>query len=76
MPRYLLGGWYQARATTHDLRGTKKLTVPFVKTTTHGLHSFRYAATTLWNRLPEDLRSTTLLREFTFKVRQISFKQI
>ena len=30
-------------------------------TTTHGLHSFRYACTTLWNRLPEDLRSTTLL---------------
>ena len=29
--------------------------------TTHGLHSFRYASTTLWNRLPEDLRSTTLL---------------
>ena len=30
-------------------------------TTTHGLHSFRYASTTLWNRLPEDLRSTTFL---------------
>ena len=30
-------------------------------TTTHSLHSFRYASTTLWNRLPEDLRSTTFL---------------
>ena len=58
MPRYL-GGLYQARATAHDLRGTDKLTVPYVKTTTHGLQSFRYASTTLWNRLPEALRSTT-----------------
>ena len=74
MPRYL-GGFYQARATTHDLRGTNKLTVPCVKTTTHGLHSLRYASTALWNRLLEDLRSTTLLREFKFKVRQISFEQ-
>ena len=35
MPRYL-GGLYQARATTHDLRGTNKLTVPCIKTTTDG----------------------------------------
>ena len=27
MPRYILGGWYQARATTHDLRGTNKLVI-------------------------------------------------
>ena len=27
MPRYL-GGLYQARATTDDMRGTNKLTVP------------------------------------------------
>ena len=39
MPRFL-GGLYQARATTHHLRGTNKLTVPCVKTTTHSLRSF------------------------------------
>ena len=72
----IVGGLYQARATAHDLRGTNKLTVPCVKTTTHGLHSFRYASTTLWNRLPEDLRSTTWLREFKLKLRLISFEQI
>ena len=75
MPRYV-AELYQARATTHDLRGTNKLTVPCVKTTTHGLRSFRYVSTTMWNGLLEDLRSTTLLREFKFKVRQISFEQI
>ena len=43
---------YQARATTHDLRGTNKLTVPCVKTTTHGLRLFRYPSTIMWNGLP------------------------
>ena len=57
MPRFL-GGLYQARATTHHLRGTNKFTVPCVKTTTHGLRSFRYASTTMWNRLPEDPQAT------------------
>ena len=73
MPR-CLGGLYQVRATGSV--GTNKLTVPFVKTTNHDLHSFRNASTTVWNRLPEDLRSTILLKEFKFKVRQISFEQI
>ena len=35
MPR-CLGGLYQARVTTYDLRGTNKLTVPCVKTATPG----------------------------------------
>ena len=44
------------------MRGTNKLTVPYGKTTTHGLHfMFRYESTTLWNRLPEGLKSTKLL---------------
>ena len=46
MPRYL-GGLYQARAMTHDLGGTNKLTVPCVKTITHALRSFRYASTAM-----------------------------
>ena len=50
---------YQVRTTTHDLRGLNKLIVPCVKATTHGSHSVRYASTTIWNGLPEDLRSMT-----------------
>ena len=61
----------------HTICGEEtNLLVPCVKTTTHGLHSFRYVSTTLCTRLPEDLRFTTLLREFKFKVRQISIQQI
>ena len=41
------GGLYQARAMTHDLQATNKLTVPCVKSTTHGLCSFRYASTAM-----------------------------
>ena len=46
MPRYL-GGLYQARAMTHDLGGTNKLTVPCVKTITHASRLFRYASTAM-----------------------------
>ena len=31
-----------------------KLVVPCVKTTTHGLHSFRYASTSMWNAITKD----------------------
>ena len=29
--------------------------LPRVTTTTYGLHSFRYAATQVWNMLPDDM---------------------
>ena len=43
MPR-CLGGLHQVRTMTHDLRESNKLIAPSVKTTTHGLRSFRYAS--------------------------------
>ena len=75
MPRclILMGRLYQVGTTTHDLRGSNNLIVNCVKRTTHGLLTFRYPYTTMWNGLPEDLKSTTFLREFKCKVRQISF---
>ena len=43
MPR-CLGGLHRVRTMTHDLRESDKLIAPSVKTTTHGLRSFRYAS--------------------------------
>lgn len=46
------------------LKMPKWLIVPCFKSTTrHGLHSFRHGSTTIWNRLPEDVRSTTFFKE-------------
>ena len=62
--------------TSNDLRGSNKLIVPCVKTTTHRLYSFRYASLTMWKGLIEDLRIMAFFKEFKFKVQQISFHQI
>ena len=43
MPR-CQGGLHQVRTVTHDLRESNKLIAPSVKTTTHGLRSYRYAS--------------------------------
>ena len=46
------------RKVAYNLRGTLKLNLPRVTTTTYGLHSFRYAATQVWNMLPDDIRTS------------------
>ena len=38
--------------------------VPQVRTTYHGLHSFRCAGATLWNELPNELRKVSSLSQF------------
>lgn len=35
--------------SAYDLRGKRKLQIPVVKTTTFGLHSFKYRAASPWN---------------------------
>ena len=42
-------------------RGSRKLFIPYVNTTTYGFHSFRYTSANMWNKLTEDLRSLTSL---------------
>ena len=49
-------GLFQMRNTERNLRGSRKLVIPYVNTTTHGLHSFRYTTATdmeQTNRGPE-----------------------
>ena len=65
-------GLFQMRNTERNLRGSRKLFIPYVNTTTYGLHSFRYTAANMWNKLTEDLRSQTSLNEFRTKVCKIS----
>ena len=62
------------RNIERNLRGSRKLVMPYVITSTYGLHSFRYTAAIMWNKLTEDLRSQTSLNEFRTKVCKISFE--
>ena len=43
---------------------TNTVEVPQVRTTYHGLHSFRYAGATLWNELPNELRKVSNISQF------------
>ena len=53
---------------------SRKLVIPYVNSTTYGLHSFRCTSANIWNKLTEDVRSSTSLNEFRTKICQISFK--
>ena len=55
-----------------NLRGTQKLVLPRVTTTTYGLHSFRYAATRVWNMLPDDIRTSESLIVFKRAIQDIT----
>ena len=73
MPKYIRG-LFQMRNTERNLRGSRKRVIPYVNTTTYGLHSFRYTSANMWNKLTEDLRSITSLNEFRNKICQVSFE--
>ena len=60
------------RKVAYDLRGTLKLNLPRVTTTTYGLHSFRYAATQVWNMLPDDIRTSESLIAFKRAIQDIT----
>ena len=51
-------------------RGTKKLVVPRKKTTNFGLKSTTFIGAKVWNSLPDELRSSTILKEFKNVVRE------
>ena len=68
MPKYIRG-LFQMRNTERNLRRSRKLVIPYVNTTTYGLHSFIYTSANMWNKLTEDLRSITSLNDFRSEVR-------
>ena len=53
------------------LRGTNKLFVPRKKTTDFGLKSTTFIGAKVWNSLPDELRSVTILKEFKSAVREL-----
>ena len=52
------------RCSTYNLRGTTILDLPKVKSTTFGLRSWRYAASKLWNALPDESRKIQTFTTF------------
>ena len=53
------------------LRGTNKLVVPCKKTTNCSLKSTTFIGVKVWNSLPDELCSTTILKEFENAVREL-----
>ena len=54
----------EERKTAYNLRGTLKLNLARVTTTSYGLQSFRYAASQVWNMLPDNIRTSESLVAF------------
>ena len=59
-PGYL-NNMFKFRLSSYNLRGNYILSLPKPKTTTYGLHSFSYLAASLWNSLPDTLRTANFL---------------
>ena len=60
------------RTTAYNLRGTLKVDLPRVTTTSYGLQSFRYAAPQVWNKLPDNIRTSESLIAFKRTIHNIS----
>ena len=67
----LLSDLFVVRKKVKNLKGTKKLVVPRKNTTTFGLRSSSFMGARERNSLPDELRSTTILREFGNFVREL-----
>ena len=48
----------------YTFRYKNLLEVPRIRTTRYGLHTLRYAAPNIWNKLPNDFRVSMSLNEF------------
>ena len=62
---------FVVRNNVKCLRGTNKLVVPRKKTTNFGFKSTTFIGAKGWNFLPDELRSTTILKEFMNTVREL-----
>ena len=69
LPGYI-SDLFVVRNNTKCLRGTNKLVVPRKKTN-FGLKSTTFIGAKLWNSLPDELRSTIVLKEFKNAVREL-----
>ena len=55
---------FTPRTHINWLRGTNKLQLPRVNTTSHGENSFKFLAPKLWNMLNDDLKTATSITFF------------
>ena len=60
------------RTTAYNLRGILKVDLPRVTTTSYGLQSFRYAALQVWNKLPDNIRTSKSLIAFKHAIHNIT----
>ena len=68
-PGYITSLFKERSLSAYDLRGKRKLQVPAVRTTTFGLHSFKYLAVSAWNSLSDELRRSDTLAAFKRGIR-------
>ena len=61
------------RNSSDNLFGKHSLSIPRVRSTKYGLHSFPYSASKYWNMFPEVFRTAESLHVFKSKVKSISF---
>ena len=59
------------RNNVKNLRGANRLAVPRKNPLTFGLKSTSFISAKVWNSLPDELRSTTILKEFMNAVREL-----
>ena len=59
------------RSNVKCLRGTNKLVVLRKKTTNFGLKPTTFIGAKVWNSLPDEFRSMTILKEFRNAVREL-----
>ena len=63
----------RVKDTKYNLRGPNMLSLPKVRSTKHGLRSFRYFTAKTWNTLPDSIRAMDGSREFLRSLRHVAF---
>ena len=59
----------KVKDTKYNLRGTNMLFLPKVRSTKHGLRSFRYFHAKTWHALPDSIRAMAGTREMPRKIK-------
>ena len=63
-PQYLKSLFNYKESCPYNLRGSKLLEIPKVKTTSYGLKSFTFYGSKIWNILPENCRTSISVDDF------------
>ena len=55
---------FVSKKNDYNVRGSKNVTIPLVKTTRNGINSLRYQGSKIWNSLPEIFKEASDLNVF------------